>query len=136
VPGAAARQAEFVTGHLHPLEFSRGGQHRIQKLVSLALHHSAVGQGQARIGNPLGQLVAQALDLAEVEEARLGRDGGDPVADMDAAEALGDKAGQLPLQAPYLPPQLKPSKTLVDSGAKPREAVSFEQVGHRPRSRV
>jgi hypothetical protein len=133
VPSAAARQAELVTGDLHPLELGRGGQHRLDQLMSLALHHRALGQGPAGLGHPVGQLVAQALDLTEVEEPRLGRDRADPVSDLDAPEPLGHQTGQLTLQAPDLPPQLESREALVDCGAERREAVSFEQVGHRPR---
>ena len=79
-----------------------------------ALDLVALTQGKPRVGNPLGEVVAQTLQLAEVEEARLARDRIDPVADLDPSEALGEEAGELTLEMTDLPPQLSASETLVN----------------------
>jgi hypothetical protein len=132
VPGAAAGQAELVAGDHHPLELGGGVQHRLQDLAPLALGAGSLGEGPPGFGDPAGQLVAQALGLAEVEDPRLRGDGLHPMADLDPPEALRQQAGQLALQARDLPPQLEARLQLVDGAAELRETVSYEQVGHRP----
>jgi hypothetical protein len=130
VPGAAARKAELVAGDHHPLELGGGGQHRLQDRSPLALGAGSLGEGPAGLGDRVGQLVAQALGLAEVEDARLGGDGCHPVADLDPPEAVRQQTSQLALQARDLPPQLEARRELVDRGTELRETVSYEQVGH------
>ena len=68
----------------------------------------------ARLGDPLGELVAQLLQLAEVEDPRLGGHRGDAVLDLDPAEGLGEEAGELALEMADLAPQLGPGQALVD----------------------
>ncbi|MFN8164309.1 MAG: hypothetical protein U0R26_10890 [Solirubrobacterales bacterium] len=134
MPGAAAGLADVVAGHLHPLEFRRRRQHAPQQLAVAGLHSGALAQGQPRLGDPVGQLVSQALQLAEVEDSGLGRDRADPVTHLDPAERLGEEPGELTLEAPDLPPQLVAGEALVDRGRDEAEAVSFEQIRHRPHS--
>lgn len=96
----------------------------MQQLAVGGLEPVLLGQGQARLGDAVGEPVAQPLQLAEVEQPRRGRDRADPVADLDPAEALGEEAGELLLQSADLTPQLAPCGALVDVDAKSREAVS------------
>ena len=74
---------------------------------------SALDERLAGVGDPLGELVAHPLELAEVEGAGRRRDGGDPVLDRDPREGLGDEAGELVLEAADLAPQLDAGKALV-----------------------
>jgi hypothetical protein len=110
----AAGQAKVVAAYLHPLEVLRCGQHPAQQLVIVGLHAGALSQRQARVGDPLGQVVTQLLELAEVEDPRLGRDRVNPVTDFDPPEALGEEAGELMLEVADLTPQLDASEALVD----------------------
>jgi len=80
----------------------------------------------------LGQLVAQPLQLSQVENPRLGRDRLDPVANLDPAESLGEEAGELALEMADLAPQLDAGVALVDLDVERHQAVSFEQIRHRP----
>jgi hypothetical protein len=93
-------------------------------------------QGQARLGDPLRQIVAQPLQLSQVEDPRLWRERVDPMADLDPAEGLGKERGELALEAADLAPQLGPGEALVDLDAKPHRALSCEQIRHRPASSV
>jgi len=121
---AAARGADVVAADLDPLEVLRRRHHLAQPLAVGGLEPVLLGQGQPRIGDAVGELVAQPLQLPEVEQPRCGRDRGDAVTDLDPAEALGEESGQPLLEGADLAPQLTPRGTLVDVDAKPREAVS------------
>lgn len=136
MPGAAARQAKVVAGDDHPLEVCRRGHHPAQQVAVLALDLSSIAQRDPGIGNALGKVVPQPLQLTEVEDPWLGGYRFDPVAQLDPAEGLGEKPGELSLEAPYLAPQLGPGEALVNIDAKRCQAVSFEQIRHRPRLSV
>jgi len=136
VPGAAARLADVGAFDLDPLEVRRGRQHLRQQLAVGGLDALALAQRHASIGNPFGQLVAQPLELAQVEDPRLRRDGADPVPYLDSAERGGEEPGQLALQASDLAPQLGPGEALVNLDRKRGKAVSYEQIGHWARHRV
>jgi hypothetical protein len=136
VPVAAAGLADVGTAHLHPLEVRRRGQHLSQQLAVAGLDPGPLAQPQAGIGHPLGQIVAQLLELTEVEHSRLGRNRADQVIDLDPSESLREEAGQLALEPSHLAPQLDPSEALVDVDAKRSQAVSVEQIRHRPTTSV
>ena len=136
MPVATAVQAEVVTAYLDPLEVRRRGQHPAQQLVVVGLDLGALTQGETPIRDPLGQVVPQLLQLAEVEDPRLGRDRSDAVVDLDPAEGLGDESGQLTLEMADLAPQLHPGEALVDVDAERHRSVSCEQIRHRPRTSV
>jgi len=97
MPVAAARQAEVVATHLNPLEVRRRGQHLTQQLLVGGLEPGLLAQGRSRLSDPLGEIVAQSLELTEVEDPGLGAEPGDPVRDLDATEALGEETGELTL---------------------------------------
>ena len=136
MPVAAARQAEVVAADLHPLEVRRRGQHLAQQLVVRGLDPGPLAQGQPRLGDPLGEIVAQPLELAEAEDPGLAGDGGDAVVDLDPAEGLGEETGELALEMADLAPQLGPGEALVDLDVELIQAVSCEQIRHRPELRV
>ncbi|MGC1166169.1 MAG: hypothetical protein WA862_08670 [Solirubrobacterales bacterium] len=131
---AATRQTEVVTAHLDPLEVRRRGQHLTQQLVVGGLEPGPLAQGQPRLGDALGEVVAQLLEVAETKHPGLAADGGNPVWDLNPAESLGEETGERALEAADLPPQLDPGKALVDLDVEPVQAVSFEQIRHRPGS--
>ena len=134
MPVAAAGQAEVVAAHLHPLEVRRRGQHPAQQLVVGGLDPGALAQGQTCLGDPLGQVVAQLLELAQAEDPGLDRDRGDAMADLHPAECLGEEAGKLALEMADLASQLDTGEALVNLDMEPIQAVSFEQIRHRPGS--
>jgi len=126
-----AGQTEVVAAHLHPLEIRRRGQHLAQQLMIRGLDPGAFAQGQPCLGDSLGEVVAQLLELAEAEDPWLTANRGDPVVDLDPAEGLGEETGELPLEMADLAPQLNPGEALVDLDVELIEAVSFEQIRHR-----
>jgi hypothetical protein len=95
------------------------------------LDPGALAQSQPCLGDPLGEIVAQPLELAEAEDPGLTADRGDPVIDLDPAESLGEKAGELTLEMADLTPQLDPGEALVDLDVELIQAVSCEQIRHR-----
>ncbi len=90
MPLPAARLADLGAGDLDPLELGGIGQHRAQQLALAGLLAAALAQRRARLGDPLRQRVAQALELTEVEDPRLAGGRGNSVLDDDPSEALGD----------------------------------------------
>jgi hypothetical protein len=89
-------------------------------------------QGAARVGDPIGERVADPLQLGQVGDARLGSAGGDAGVERDAGEGLGPQARQLVLKTPDLAPQLSAREALIASDAKRRERVSVKQILHEP----
>jgi hypothetical protein len=132
---AAARLADVGAGDADPLELCRRGEHLAQQLAVAGLHPGSLGQRQAGLGDPLGQFVAQPLQLAEIENAGLGGEPGYAVFDPHPAERLGEEGGQLALEAADLAPQLETRRPLV--GIDVDEEVSFQQLcAHRTHGRV
>jgi hypothetical protein len=101
---AAARQAEVVAAHLHPLEVRWRGQHLTQQLVVRGLHPGALAQGLLSLRDPLGEIVSQALELAKAKDPRLAAERGNPVRDLDPAKGLGEEASELALEMADLAP--------------------------------
>jgi hypothetical protein len=130
VPGAAARQAELVAADPDPLEVRRRGDHFAHQLLVGGLEVGALAQGPASVGDPLGQLVAQPLQLTEVEDARLWRHRGDAVLDRGMAEGGGEEAGELPLEPADLASQLDPGGALVDLDGRRPKALGSQQIWH------
>jgi hypothetical protein len=128
---ATTGQTEVVAAHLHPLEVRRRGQHPAQQLVIRGLDPGALAQGQPCLGDPLGEVVAQLLELAETEDPGLTADRGDAVVDLDPAEGLGEETAELALEMADLTPQLDPGEALVDLDVELIQAVSCEQIRHR-----
>lgn len=136
MPVAAARLADVVAGDLHPLEVGGRGDHFAQQLTVGGLHTSLLGQGEVGLGHPLGEIVAQALERAQVEDPRVTCRLRDRAVELHATERLGEETCQLPLQVAYLASQLVTSGQLVDFDVNVQQAVSFEQIRHRTRCRV
>ena len=131
MPGTAARLADVVAGHLHPLVSGGIGEHLLQELAIPALERGPLAQGEASVGDPGGKGVANPLQLPEIEDARLGRESGDAVLDLGAAEGFGEEARQLALHTADLAAQLRPRVALVGLEKQTLELVSMQQGGHR-----
>ena len=72
------------------------------------------------------------LELAEAKDPWLAANRGNPVVDLDPAEGLGEETGELALEMADLAPQLDPGEALVNLDVELIQAVSFEQIRHRP----
>jgi hypothetical protein len=131
---AAARLADVGAGDADPLELGRRSKHFAEQLPVGGLHAGALVQPQAALGDPVGELVAQPLQLAEVEHARLAGEPRDVVLDPHPTEPLGHQPGELALETADLAPQLVARQPLV--GVDVDEEVSFEQLPHRTLGRV
>ena len=68
---AAARLAEVVARDAQPLEVLRAGQHPLQQLAVAGLELGPLAQCAARVLDPIGQGVANRLQLTQVERSRL-----------------------------------------------------------------
>jgi hypothetical protein len=134
VPGAAAGLADVGTADPHPPVLLGRLDQVAQELAVGGLDLSALGEDEARLGDPVGKLVADGLQLAEVEDPRLAGEGAHRGVDPDSAEGLSEEPGQDALETADLTAQLAASQTLV--GSRMKKAVSLEQFPHRPSSRV
>ncbi|HVD86519.1 MAG TPA: hypothetical protein VNB59_03845 [Solirubrobacterales bacterium] len=130
MPGATAGLADVGAVDAEPLEVLGRREHHAQQLAVVGLDPGALGEGEARLGGTVGQLVSDPLQPAEVEDSWDGRGGGDATLDLNPAEPLRDQLGELALEATDLPAQLMARQVLVDPYA--RKAVSVEQFRHRP----
>ena len=126
----AARLAEIVARYAQPLEVLWAGEHPFQQLAVAGLELGSPPQGPARVLDPIGQGVANRLQLAQVERPGLARDGGHVGGDFEPRESLGHQSGQLPLETTDLPPQLGAGEPLVAAYPQRTSRVSFEQIRH------
>ena len=130
MPVAAAFEAEVLPRDPHPLEVLGRGDHLLDQLPVPRLDPLSLDEGRARLADPLGQAVANLLQLAEVEDPRSDGEGIDPVRNLSTAEGLGEDAGQLRLEAADLAAQLKSRLALVDPAPESGEVIS-QQSGHQ-----
>lgn len=135
MPGPATGLADVGAGDRHPPVGGRVGRHAPQQLAVPGLDLGPAGERHPGAGDPLGQLVAHPLQLAEAEHPRLDRRRRHPVLDLDPAEGLAEQPRQLALQPPDLAPQLLPRRPLVDRGVEGKAGVRHE-ILHRPWGRV
>lgn len=133
MPVAATGLAEVGAGHPHPLEVLRARQHGAQQLATGGLAAGALAQRRPRRADPLGESVAQTLEITEVEDPRVRARRLDAVLDRDPPKALRQQPGELELEPPDLSPQLGAGGALVDADGEPLEALPFEQIPHTPR---
>ena len=108
----------------------RGGEHLLDQLAVLVLDPLALHQGTPGLGNPVGECVADRLQLTEVEYPWRRSDGVDPVRDLGMAEGLAEERRQLRLETADLAAQLAPRPALVDPGRRTRRSpdVSAERA--------
>jgi hypothetical protein len=121
VPASTAGLTDVVAGYHHSPEVGGRGEHLPQQITVGGLDLGPFAQGDAGLGDAVGEAVAHPLQLAEVEDARLGGDRLDPVGDLGVAEGLPEEPGQLALKPANLASQLRPREALVDPGAEPVE---------------
>ncbi len=110
---AATRLAEVVARDAQPLEVLGAGEHPLQKFAIAGLELGAPLQAPARVLDPVGEGVANGLQLAQVECSGLARDGWHLRGDFEAWEGLGDQRGELPFETADLTPQLGAGEALV-----------------------
>ena len=125
MPVAAARQAEVGAADPQPAIGGGVGKHLVEEPAVGLLDGVAFAEGASRIGDATGKRITKLLELAQVEDPRRPR-GGDPVRDLDAAEALGNQPGELALELADLPAQLGAGQTLIDS----------DSLEHSPHSQI
>lgn len=128
---AAARLADVGAGDAQPLVLGGRGEHPLQQLAVGGLDLGALGERLACRGDPRHQRVADPLQLAEADDARLARRRRHAGLDREARERLGREPRQLPLQAADLAPQIGSRQALVAlRGLNPGERV--DQLWHNP----
>jgi hypothetical protein len=132
VPATATGLADVGAGDHHPPVPSRVLEHLLQQLAVGSLDLGPPAELDASAGDAVGELVAQLLELAEVEQARGRMARRKPVLDFDPAEGLADEAPQLALQAADLTPQLAASESLVTPDGEGIASLSRHQILHRP----
>jgi hypothetical protein len=137
VPVATAGLADVGAADPHPRVAGRVGDQRDEKLLVGGLDRGAGGERLARLCDPVGERVADQLELTEVEHPRHSG-GGDPVRDLDPSQPFEHEPAELPIEPPDLPAQLGARPPLVDrldacrplgdNGQRPR--LPFEQIRH------
>lgn len=90
----------------------------------------ALAQGTARVLDPRRKRIADRLQLAEVQHARLTREGRHVAGNPHAAKCFGDEARKLAFEPPDLAPQLTTGEALVATHTQRTPTVSFEQMRH------
>lgn len=130
MPDAAAGLADVGAGNADPLEVLRGDEHPAQQLAVVGLNLFPLDQRPACRGDPVGETVADRLQLTEVEHPRRGGCGCDPVGHIGVSEGVAEEPRQLRLEPGDLPAQLQPRLALVDSAVEPGELLSSQQGGH------
>jgi hypothetical protein len=128
----ASRLAEVGAGDPQPLELGGLGEHPPEQLPVGGLELGALGESAACRGNPRRQGIADLLQLAEADHARLPRSGGNARIDGEARKALRREPGELSFEAADLTPQLGTGESLVALCANAGEDVSVEQLLHEP----
>lgn len=118
MPVATARLPNVSPGDAQPLVFGGRRQHFLQQLAVALLQLVALAQRDTSLGDPSRQGVAHPLQLTEVSNSRRSCRAGRASVNSKPREGLGREAGQLPLEAPDLAPQLGTSKSLVTVDSK------------------
>jgi hypothetical protein len=109
----------------------RRRQQRRQQLAVGGLELGPLGERVARLGDPVGEFVADPLEVAEPEQPRRRGDALDPVGDGEPREALGREPGQLALEPADLGAQLGAGETLVGADEHvSSQALSAQQLLH------
>lgn len=63
----AAGEPEILPRDANPLEVLRGGEHPLDQLLLTFLEPPPLDESPAGLGNAIGEIVAQGLQLTEVE---------------------------------------------------------------------
>ncbi len=132
MPVAAAGLADVGAGDPHPLVLLRRREHLLEQIAIARLQLVLATQGATRLGDAVGEGVADALQVLQPRHSRRVRGGGHLGVDGDAREGLRREAPELVLEAADLAPQLGAGEALVAPHPKHRERVSIEQFRHKP----
>jgi hypothetical protein len=130
---AAPRLADVGARDPHPLVLGRRRQHVLEQLAVAGLELVLLAQCLASDRDPLGQGVADLLQLLEPGDPGHGEAGRDLGVEPETREGLGAEAGQLVLETADLTAQLSAREALVASHSKRLECVSIEQIRHKTR---
>jgi hypothetical protein len=130
---AASRLADVGTRDPHPLVLGRRRQHPLKQLAVAGLQLVLLAQGLPSDGDPLGQGIANLLQLLEPGDPGHGETGRNLGVEGETGEGLGAETGQLVLEAADLTAQLSAREALVASHSKCLESVSVEQIRHKTR---
>lgn len=132
MPVAASRLANVGARDPHPLVLGGRRQHLLEQLAVAGLQFILLAQGLTGDSNPLGESVANLLQLLEPGNPGDGEAGRDPGVERKARKGLGTETGQLVLEAADLTAQLSAREALIASHSKRLENVSIEQIRHKP----
>ena len=105
-------------------------EQRLEQLAVARLVLGPLGERPPRLGDPLGESVADPLEVAEVEQPRGRRGAGDAAVDLETAEGFGGEAAELAFEAANLSPQLGARGALVGADVLPDRPVSGEELLH------
>jgi hypothetical protein len=94
-------------------------EQRRQQLPIRGLELGPLSERRSRLGDPVGELVANPLQIAEPEHSRRRGDAVDSMGDVDPRKALGSKPGKLALEPSNLGAQLSARTALVDADCLP-----------------
>lgn len=130
---AASRLTDVGARDPHPLVFGRRRQHPLEQLAIAGLQFVLLAQRLTGAGDPLGQGVANLLQLLEPGDPGHGEASRDLGVERQTWEGLGAEAGQLVLEATDLTAQLSAREALVASRSKRLQGVSIEQIRHKTR---
>ncbi len=136
MPVPAARLADVVAGDSYPLVLGGRRKHAPQQLAIAGLQLTLPLEGLTRSGDPIGERIANALELFEASHSRLAKTGRDASLKIESRKGLDREAGELVLEASDLTAQLSACEALVASHAKPSKRVSVEQIRHKLESSV
>ena len=113
MPVATAPLPDVSPGDSQPPELGGRGEHVEQELAVALLQLVSLAQRVTSLGDPSRQGIAHPLQLTEVGDSRRPCRAGRASVNSNPREGLGREAGQLPLEAADLAPQLGTSKSLV-----------------------
>jgi len=106
-------------------------EQRPEQLTVARLELSPRRERLSCLGDAIGEIVADPLEVAEVEDPRRRRRARDLAVDLDPGKGLGGKAPELALEARNLAAQLGARGALVGTDALPdTRPVSDEELLH------
>jgi hypothetical protein len=108
----------------------RRRQHAPQQLAVAGLNLGPFAQRHSSPSDPLGEFIANLLELLEAGDTRLGEMSRDPGVEIKPRKSLNGEARKLMLETADLAAQLSPREALIASHAKLSKRVSIEQIRH------
>lgn len=115
---AATVQPQILPGDPHPLEVLRRRQHPLHQLAIFVLDAGPLDEGGPRLGDPVGEAIANHLQLAQIQNPGGSGKRVDPVRHLGVAKRLAEEPGELGLEPGDLAAQLETCLALVDRDAR------------------